>query len=93
MPRGDTLSDRLAASLAAFRSGRGGEGEGDEGGGPRPSLSRSSGETADDAGAAACDRVHEYEERAAILEYDQGLSRADAERIARAGIGAPPGSM
>jgi len=85
MPRGDALSDRLAASLAAFRSGRG-----DEGAGPRPSPSRSFGDPV--AGADATDRLHEYEERAAILEYDQGLPRADAERIARAEVEALPGS-
>lgn len=39
-------------------------------------FSEASPVTADDAAAL-------YEERAAILEYDQGLSRSEAERLAR----------
>ena len=42
--------------------------------------------------------AEDYEERAAILEYDQGFSREEAERIARAvclgpGGGAPGGGQ
>lgn len=71
MATGDALSKRLAASLAAFRTGRDG--------------------AIDDEAGAASDRAHEYEERAAILEYDQGLPRHEAERIARAARDDPPG--
>lgn len=71
MATGDALSKRLAASLAAYRTGKGG--------------------AVGDPAGAACDRAHEYEERAAILEYDQGLPRHEAERIARAATDAPPG--
>lgn len=82
MPEGNGLADRLAASLATFRAGQGAHADsaqpGATGGAVPPLIpSQSSG----DSGRGA-DWLDEYEERAGILEYDQGLPRGEAERIA-----------